>query len=200
MTLKNLVVLAAMTWFFTIISGTAAFCVETSDISGASHEWAMLTGYGITHRGFGDTRTQVQTVDLIGRFGCFLSDEVGTGSWFQGRHELFVELPLHLVVDPKTAEMTGAYFLGSWKFTSLGPWLPYAFAGGGIVYTNLDLPTMGTKLNFSYQGGTGLQYLIRKDLALMAEYRYQHISNAGTGSPNEPLNSSHFLVGFTKYY
>ena len=200
MKLKHVLAIVVISWCSTVYTGTKASCSDLPTHVTASHEWAVLTGYGITHRGFGDTRTQVQTVDLIGRFGCFLSDEVGTGSWFQGRHELFVELPLHLVVDPKTAEMTGAYFLGSWKFTSLGPWLPYAFAGGGIVYTNLDLPTMGTKLNFSYQGGTGLQYLIRKDLALMAEYRYQHISNAGTGSPNEPLNSSHFLVGFTKYY
>jgi hypothetical protein len=198
--LKYLSLLAFTTGFFTIIFVAPASCDETSSVTTASHEWAVLTGYGITHRGFGDTRTQVQTVDLIGRLGWFLSDEVGSGSWFQGRHELLVELPLHLVVDPKTAVMTGAYFLGSWKFTSLGPWLPYAFAGGGIVYTNLDLPTMGTKLNFSYQGGAGIQYLIRHDLAIMGEYRYQHISNAGTGSPNEPLNSSHFLVGITRFY
>jgi lipid A 3-O-deacylase len=193
-------IIALMVGILIVISGTTAFCDEAPTIATASHEWAVLTGYGITHRGFGDTRTQVQTVDLIGRLGWFLSDEVGSGSWFQGRHELLVELPLHLVVDPKTAVMTGTYFLGSWKFTSLGPWLPYAFAGGGIVYTNLDLPTMGTKLNFSYQGGTGLQYLIRQDLAIMGEYRYQHISNAGTGTPNEPLNSSHFLVGITRFY
>jgi hypothetical protein len=197
--IKNLLPIVTLSVLYVVLYGTVALGEEHSAVATASHEWAVLTGYGITHRGFGDTRTQVQTVDLIGRLGWFLSDEVGTGSWFQGRHELLVELPLHLVVDPKTAVMTGAYFLGSWKFTSLGPWLPYAFAGGGIVYTNLDLPTMGTKLNFSYQGGAGLQYLIRQDLAIMGEYRYQHISNAGTGTPNEPLNSSHFLVGLSWY-
>jgi lipid A 3-O-deacylase len=183
--------------FAMVSSGDA---VEPEAVRAATGEWAVLTGYGITHRGFGDTRTQVQTVDLIGRFGWFLSREIGVGSWYQGRHELLTELPLHLVVDPKTAVITGAYFLGSWKFTSLGPWLPYAFAGGGIVYTNLDLPTMGSSLNFSYQGGTGLQYLLRPELALMGEYRYHHISNAGTAVPNEPLNSSHFLVGISRFF
>ncbi len=186
---------AAWLLFVTVSSTEAA---ETA--ASAKSELAILSGYGITHRGFGDTRTQVQTVDLIGRFGWFLSDEVGVGSWYQGRHELLTELPLHLVMDPKTAIITGAYFLGSWKFTSLGPWLPYAFAGGGVVYTNLNLPTMGTSLNFSYQGGTGLQYLIRPDLAMVGEYRYHHISNAGTGTPNEPLNSSHFLVGISQLF
>ena len=166
----------------------------------ADGEIAVLAGYGITHRGFGDTRTQVQTTDLIGRFGRFLSAEVGRGSWRQGRHELFVELPLHLVLDPTSAVITGGYLLGSWKFTALDPWLPYAFAGGGVVYTNMNLPTMGTSLNFSYQGGIGIQYLVRRDLAFMGEYRYLHISNAGTATSNEPLNASHFLVGISRFY
>ncbi len=178
----------------------ATTAIAAENVATADSELAVLTGYGITHRGFGDTRTQVQTVDLIGRFGWFLSEEVGAGSWYQGRHELMTELPLHFVADPKTAVITGAYFLGSWKFTSLGPWFPYAFAGGGVVYTNLNLPTMGSSLNFSYQGGTGLQYLLRSDLAIMGEYRYHHISNAGTATPNEPLNSSHFLMGVSKFF
>ncbi|HSR10697.1 MAG TPA: acyloxyacyl hydrolase, partial [Thermodesulfobacteriota bacterium] len=60
-------------------------------------------------------------------------------------------------------------------------------------------PTMGTRFNYTYQGGAGVQYFIRRDVALMAEYRYHHISNAGTASPNEPLNSSKFLLGISKY-
>jgi opacity protein-like surface antigen len=59
---------------------------------------------------------------------------------------------------------------------------------------------MGSRLNFSYQGGAGIQYLIRENLALMAEYRYLHISNAGTAQPNEPLNMSHFLFGISFFY
>ena len=95
--------------------------------------------------------------------------------------------------------MVGGYLLGSWKFTSLEDIYPYVFAGGGILYVDLGLPTMGTKLDFSYQGGTGVQYFVRRNTALMAEYRYHHISNAGTASPNEPLNSSKFLLGVTFY-
>jgi len=81
-------------------------------VSTASGEYSLLAGYGITMRGFGATRTQVQTVDAIGRFGYFLSDEVGKG-WYRGRHELLVELPLHLAVDPQTRVMTGATCWGA---------------------------------------------------------------------------------------
>jgi len=165
----------------------------------AEGEYGFLTGYGITHRGFGDTRSQVETFDLILRYGRFLSDEVGKGHWYQGRHELLLELPWHLVVDHSGRSMVGGYILGSWKFTAPERLVPYLFAGGGILYVDLGLPTMGTRLDFSYQGGTGIQYFIRKDLALTAEYRYHHISNAGTSKPNEPLNSSKLLLGISYY-
>jgi len=175
-------------------TASVSWAQDPVDVRSAEYEYSFLTGYGITHRGFGDTHTQVQTFDMIGRFGWFLSRELGSG-WYQGRHELLVELPIHLAVDPKVSPMVGGYLLGSWKFTSLDDWAPYVFAGGGILYVDLGLPTMGSRLDFSYQGGAGVQYFIRKDLAVSFEYRYHHISNAGTASPNEPLNSSKFLLG-----
>ncbi len=161
----------------------------------AKSELAVLTGYGISHRYFGETRTQVQTWDTIARYGFFLSDEIGSGSWYQGRHELLTELPYHLAIDQGGRSMVGGYLLGCWKFTSWEDLVPYIFAGGGILFVDMGLPSMGTSLDFSYQGGTGLQYMLRKNVALQLEYRYHHISNAGTASPNEPINSSKFLLG-----
>lgn len=165
----------------------------------APGEFAILVGYGITHRGFGATRTQVETVDAIMRYGHFLSTELGAGRWYQGRHQLLVEVPLHLTLDPRVRTMTGGYLLGSWKFTSLEGLAPYVFAGGGVLYNDLGLDTQGTRLNFSYQGGTGLQWFVRPDTALGIEYRYHHVSNAGTADPNEPLNASKFLLGVSVY-
>ena len=195
---------SAAALFAALTLATALPCraAETATPQTARSEAAILGGYGITHRGFGATRTQVQTLDTILRYGRFLSGEIGRGAWYQGRHELFMELPLHLVVDPRDRIMTGAYLLGSWKFTGMSSegLYPYAFAGGGVLYNDLGLATQGTRLNFSYQGGIGLQKMLRPDLALMAEYRYHHVSNAGTAEPNEPLNSSKFLIGISKLF
>ncbi|HBG06478.1 MAG: lipid A 3-O-deacylase [Geobacteraceae bacterium GWC2_58_44] len=166
----------------------------------ASTEYSFLVGYGITHRGLGETRTEVQTVDFVGRFGYFLSDEFGVG-WYRGQFEHVLELPIHLVVDPKTRVMIGGNLLAKWNFTGLvdDRLLPYLFAGGGLLYVDLGLPSMGSRLDFSYGGGTGLQYLVREDMAISAEYRYHHISNASTAQPNEPLNSSKLLFGISLF-
>ena len=194
-----------LTLFLLLISTLAAVAEGAAPVKGepvvatTAGEYTLLTGYGITHRGFGATRTQVQTWDMIARYGHFLSGMVGEGHWYEGRHELFTELPLHVSVDHDGRVMTGGYLLGSWKFTSLSErgLYPYAFAGGGVLYVDLGLPTMKRRLDFSYQGGTGIQYLLGRDWALTAEYRYHHVSNAGTGEPNEPLNSSKVLFGVT---
>lgn len=170
-----------------------------SSVSTAKGEWSALGGYGISHVGFGATKTQVQTVDAILRYGRFLSGEVGKGSWIQGRHELFMELPFHLAVDPKVRGMVGGYLLGSWKFTTFDTYFPYVLAGGGVLFNDLGHPMQGTRLNFSYQAGCGLQHLFRKDTALGLEYRYHHISNAGTATPNEPLNSSKILLSISLF-
>jgi len=167
--------------------------------STAKGEFGALFGYGSSHVGFGETRHQIQTLDTILRAGFFLSDEVGKGSWYQGRHEVLLELPWHLAINHGGRSIVGGYILGHWRFTSLVEFVPYVLAGGGPLYVDLGLPTMGTKLCFSYQGGAGLQYFINKNSALNVEYRYHHISNAGTAEPNEPLNSNKILLGISFY-
>lgn len=173
---------------------------ETGVFPAGTSEFSFQMGYGITHRGFGMTQTEVQTVDFIGRFGYFLSDEIGAG-WYRGQFEHVLELPLHLAVDPKVRTMTGGNVLAKWNLTGLKERgiLPYLFAGGGVLFVDLGLHSMGSKLDFSYGGGTGVQYFMRDDMALSAEYRYHHISNASTADPNEPLNSSKFLVGISLF-
>ena len=182
-----------------LLLSCGAYAAENDAATTSPGEFALLSGYGITHRGYGDTRTQVQTFDVILRYGHFLSDEVGKGHWYQGRHEVLFELPYHLAVDHGGRSMVGGTVLGSWKFTGADQFTPFLFAGGGILYVDLGLPTMGSRLNGSYQFGGGIQHFITKDLAFNGEYRFHHISNLNTSSPNEPLNSSKFLFGISYY-
>ncbi|MFH1147818.1 MAG: acyloxyacyl hydrolase [Pseudomonadota bacterium] len=164
----------------------------------AESQKGILAGYGVTHTGIGDTRTTVQDLDLLLRYGRFLTDTAGR-SWYQGRHELIIELPFYYVVSPKTASMAGINFLACWDFTAFEKIVPYLFAGGGLIYTDLGIPGLGSSLNGNYQGGIGFHYFIKPNVSLDFNYRLHHISNAGTAEPNEPLNSSKILAGFSLF-
>lgn len=165
----------------------------------AKDHWTVLGGYGITHPGFGNTRTVVETVDLMLSRGHFFTEEIGR-SWYRGRHELILEIPFNLVVRPETTLMTGITLLGCWNLTAVSEkFIPYFIAGGGLIYTELDAPELGSKLNGNYQAGAGFHYFISKDTSIDFSYRYHHISNAGTAKPNDPLNSSKILIGVSVF-
>jgi opacity protein-like surface antigen len=198
--LKNANNLRSFFLIFTLFlfSYTAPASAEEQGIGvdKATGHWTVSTGYGVTHPGLGATKTKVETTELILSYGHFLSEEAGK-SWYRGRHELIVELPLHYVVSPESTPMIGITFLASWVFTASKTITPYVFGGGGLIYTNLDVPELGKHLNGSVQVGTGFHYFLKKNTSLDLSYRFHHISNAGTGTPNGPLNSSKLLFGIS---
>jgi opacity protein-like surface antigen len=69
--------------------------------------------------------------------------------------------------------------------------------GGGFIYTEAEIPGLGSKYNGNYQGGAGILYRLNSKYFLNAEYRFHHVSNLNTEKPNDPLNSSKFLIGVT---
>ena len=174
-----------------------AFAEEAAvGLDKAKEQWTISGGYGVTHPGLGATESKVETADLILGYGYFLTEEAGK-SWYRGRHELVVELPLDYVFSPQETPMVGITFLANWVFTASKTITPYIFGGGGIVYTNLSVPELGRHLNGSIQFGTGFHYFLKKNTSLDFSYRFHHISNAGTGTPNGPLNSSKILLGIS---
>ena len=169
---------------------------KTVKFNSAKSHWTIFGGYGVTHKGFGDTRTNVETADFILQYGYFLSGEAGK-SWYRGRHEILFEIPVRTVVNPETALITGINFLACWNFTASERIIPYVFAGGGPVYTNLNISGLGSEFNGNYQAGLGVNYFIRENTSINFNYRLHHISNAGAAEPNEPLNSSMILFGIS---
>lgn len=191
-------ILCFITIIACLLSATdRAYAQQTTPVSNSpevkSH-WTLLAGYGVTHKGMGETRAHVETADFILRYGRFLTDEVGR-SWYRSRHEIMIEAPLHLVVDPDVSPMVGVNFLACWAFTASKQVIPYFFAGGGLLYTEAKIPGLGSNLNGNYQSGTGIRYKTENGLQFNIEYRLHHISNAGTNDPNAPLNSSKILLG-----
>lgn len=161
----------------------------------ADSSWTVLGGYGSTHVGMGETREHVETADMVFRYARVLVDDMGA-SWYAGRHDVLVELPVSAVTTHGST-MMGVNFLASYFFTSFDRYEPYIFLGGGPVYVAAEIPGMGSNLNGNYQTGIGIAFNMGKEFNFDLEYRFHHISNAGRVSPNVPLNSSKLLVGIT---
>ena len=158
--------------------------------------WAIITGYGQSFPGWGETSQRVEAIDLIPRYTHHIINNIGSG-WYQGFHSLLLELPVSVIVSPEVSSMVGINFLACYTFTQADAWQPSIFGGGGPVYSFADIDGMGADWNGNYQFGLGVQHDVTRSHRLLLELRYHHISNAGTKEPNEPLNSLKFLIGIT---
>jgi len=83
-------------------------------------------------------------------------------------------------------------------FKPVGRMLPYLDAGSGPVHITIDAnaPEIAGHTQFLSQGGVGLQYFFKPQRALVLEYRYFHMSNAGLQEPNHGFNGSMVTLGF----
>src|SRR3989304_688827 len=181
-----------------LLSGAPVYSQEAgeADIPGGESHMAILGGYGATHVGMGKTREHVETADLVLRYGRVMRSVMGS-SWYRGRHELLIEFPVHIVLRPDVSHMLGMNFLAGYFFTTYKKGAPYFFAGGGPVYIEAEIPGVGSRLSGNYQAGMGFLFKTERGHNLNVEYRFHHISNAGTKDPNVPLNSSKLLLGIT---
>jgi lipid A 3-O-deacylase len=166
---------------------------ELADILSPS---AVLFGYGSSYPGWGQTKIRVETIDTVLRYELPKYHDLGS-SWYKGDHTVFIEVPVHFLVDRSGPPMIGCTFLANYTFTESKQYRPYVFAGGGPLYVPADIPGMGTHVNGNYQCGIGMHYPLEGSHALIFEVRYHHVSNAGLAEPNDPLNSLKFMLGYT---
>ncbi len=76
--------------------------------------------------------------------------------------------------------------------------VPYFNMGAGILRTTLNTraPELSGRVQFMPQSGLGIQYFFNPQRAVVFEYRYMHMSNAGIEPPNHGFNASMASVGF----
>jgi hypothetical protein len=94
--------------------------------------------------------------------------------------------------------LTGGAILLRFEGLSRGRLLPFVDVGGGVQ--NTTLATRARELDgdvqFTPQGGIGVQYFFRPQRALVFEYSFIHMSNADLQMPNLGWNGSMITVGF----
>jgi opacity protein-like surface antigen len=109
----------------------------------------------------------------------------------------------YVSLKKKTASGDGEFGLALPVFTyyfDLGyGFAPYIVGGLGLMHKDLHGYRTGGPFTFMETAGAGLSYFLNKNIALNAEFRFRHMSNASLYSTNAGLNTGIFLAGFSYY-
>jgi hypothetical protein len=94
--------------------------------------------------------------------------------------------------------LTGGAILLRFEGLRRGRLLPFLDVGGGVQNTTLATRAreLDGNVQFTPQGGIGVQYFFRPQRALVFEYSFIHMSNADLQMPNLGWNGSMITVGF----
>ena len=130
------------------------------------------------------------------RFGWILTKAHGPG-FLRGRFEYAVDaVPVFMVFQPAN-KAYGAGFnpvVLKWNFETDSRVVPYVELGGGVLFTNVTVPTGSSQTNFASGAAIGMHILGEK-VAWSVDVRYMHISNAGLATPNPGINTVQVRVG-----
>ena len=120
----------------------------------------------------------------------------------RGRFEYTVDaVPVYLIFQPaNTAYGVGFNPLGlKWNFERRGRLSPYLELGGGVVFSNHNVPTYTNTVNFTPSAAFGTHILGEK-YNWTVEVWYLHISSAGLASPNPGLNTVQVRLGVGRFF
>ncbi len=158
------------------------------------HELQVWTGGG---RGFSGSQSSDAVWNVGLRYGLILTAPHGPG-FLRGRLEYAVDAVPVFWVFQKTNTAYGVGvnpFAFKWALDTRRNVVPYFEIGGGTLFTNVQVPSGTSKVNFTTSAALGLHFL-RDKHNISAEVRYMHISNAGLATPNPGINTIQFRLGF----
>ncbi len=144
--------------------------------------------------------TKDTTPIVVGvRFGKVLTSNVGS-SFLRGNFEWSADvMPVYYLVQP-VKNAYGAAFNPvnlTWNFTKHEHFVPYFELGGGVLFTNNNVPVItSSTTNFLTHAGVGLHFFTSDRGAITLTTKYEHISNAGLATPNPGINTVQFTVGY----
>jgi opacity protein-like surface antigen len=133
------------------------------------------------------------------RVGVLPWGPAGSGL-LRGALEVGLEPLYQRYVEPVDAFYGGLAAVLRYHFLPFGRLVPYVELAGAAGGTNLNVPEIDSTFSFLLFGGGGVSYVIGDRLALYAGYRFQHVSNARTSSPNYGINSNTGVLGVTYFF
>jgi hypothetical protein len=158
-------------------------------------EWMATAGPALGVEVFnseGGHRYILQTLS----WGRILSTPKGPGI-LRGRFEWAVEVvPVFGQFDPEDTYGVGVTpLLWRWNFEPRGRLVHFAELAGGGLWTTDPVPARTTTANFTAHIAYGIRYFVRRNLSLVASYRFHHISNGNRLERNPGVNANALQLG-----
>jgi len=144
--------------------------------------------------------TYLEFYDVGVRFSLLPFDPFGGGHFWHGALEVGFEPLYQKYTEPKPAFWAGLTSVLRYHFLALGRVVPYFELGAAAGGTDLRIPEIDSTLAFLLFGGVGASVFISDKTALFLGYRYQHVSNANTSSPNRGFESHVVVAGVSFYF
>ncbi len=194
--------------FFIITSSnffsTAAYAENSLDNFGYGKMYVGLQGgwgkaFSLGIAGQGDGRN-VEYAAILPQVGIGLSNVVGDNTWYRGNLDAVFQGEFLIGYQPDSGYSAGLSFLLRYNFLASREWVPYVEIGGGVGTLDFDLKDQADGLIFYPQAGLGLHYFATDNLSLDLGWRFHHMSNANTEHPNNSINASLLLVGFSWFF
>ena len=133
-------------------------------------------------------------------YGYMLGSVWGAGHWYAGNLELRGELFAGGQFLPSEEWLVGIAPHLRYDLATGTRWVPYLDIGGGVSATSIGPPDLSHVFEFNIQGAVGMNWFIRKDVAINVEARYMHLSCAGINRPNLGLNNVGAMAGISWFF
>ena len=156
-------------------------------------------GYGEQFHLGNTTITRLDFFNAGIRLGFLPWGVIGSGP-LKGALEIGVEPFYQRFVEPEHFFFAGLGAVARYHLLPLGRLVPYVELGAAPGATDLRVREQRTDFVFLLFAGVGTSYFITERTALYAGYRLQHISNAGTDSPNQGINSHTGVAGLSIFF
>ena len=156
-------------------------------------------GAGIGTDAFGSTVAHDLALGAVGVSWIFTGVQA-PDHWYRGNWEWRNELFGGSQINPDSRYLFGWVPLLRYDFATGTRWVPFLTVGAGLCGTDIDDYDLSGKFQFCPQAGFGTHYFVRDNLALTAEFRWMHLSNAGLEQPNRGVNTAMFYTGVNWFF
>ena len=179
--------------------GAVAFDPEVEFAKGTTIVGVQIGG-GVQNNIADDSAISgISFLNVTPRLSHLPFEPFGSG-WLRSAIEPGLEGWFQYYVEPRVFTAEGLKAALRYHFIGVGPLVPYLEVTAGAGGTNLNVPEIRSHFTFVVEGGAGVSYLITPAVALNLGYRFQHLSNGGTGHPNRGVNSNTGVLGVSYFF